>query len=123
MGKRLFPIPCWHPVPMVTKIVLGLVALVVLLGGVGAIAYAADAPVEATIIEKDCPGALRGGPGEVTVKTKLFGIEHSLDVPRDQCLAVQEGNFARYHVRSQRTELYDKEGGRCIFDSEKGIGC
>jgi len=105
-----------------TALVVG--GTMVLLGLAGGIAYATDYGVEATIVGKDCPAGFFGsGLGEVTVETKLFGIERTVGLPKEQCLALNEGNFAVYHLRTARTTLYETEGGPCIYDSEKGVGC
>lgn len=61
---------------------------------------------------------------QVKVHTRLFGIDHTVqDVPVQQCNALEPGNFVQYRVRSQRTTLYDREGGQCLYDSETGLYC
>ena len=86
---------------------LGLVAIAA--GG----AYIADYGLEGTVVEKRCPS--------LTVETKLLGIRHTKDdVPLLQCGAIQVGNFVVYHIRSGRTLVYQSEGGRCLFDSDRG---
>jgi hypothetical protein len=96
-------------------VALGLVGLVAIAGG---IAYAADAPVDATITDKSCAGT----SSTVTVVTDMFGIEHTLEMAPDKCAAIQKGNFVRYHLRSQHTIIYASKGGACLFDSET-IAC
>lgn len=102
------------------KVLLAVVVLVVLAVG---IAYAADAPVEATVTAKQCGSGFAffgsaQGPRTITVKTRIGGVAYTLhDVPDAQCQAVQVQNFVRYHVRSHRTILYQTQGGACIYDS------
>lgn len=92
--------------------------LVVGIGGTGAYLYATDYKVDATVTGKDCAA------GEVDVKTKLFGLEHTVaDVPMQQCALLEKGNFVEYRIKSERTTLWDVEGGRCIYDSRTGPGC
>jgi hypothetical protein len=96
--------------------------LVVLVVSVAGLLYASDFAVEATVVDKDC-GPLLGDNGQVTVRTKLFGIEHTMGgLPASQCSLVQQDNFVEYRIRSGRTSLYESEGGRCIYDSVDGIG-
>lgn len=98
-------------------IITGVVGLVVVLAAIGGTMYASDFAIEATVVDTEC--GFLGGTREITVKTKLFGIEHTLeDVPEEQCTTVREGNFAVYHIRSGHTTLYDREGGNCLYDSE-----
>ncbi|MHB8634190.1 MAG: hypothetical protein ACYDBQ_09530 [Thermoplasmatota archaeon] len=109
------------------KIGGGAVAVVVALAGT---AYASDYPVQATVTAKACASgsgfgvfSSPAGPGSVTVTTKLFGIQYTVhDLPATQCDAVQVNNFVVYHIRTQRTSLYDREGGSCIYDSVGGVG-
>ena len=96
------------------------IAILLVVGtvGVGAYLYFDDYRVEATVQETRC------AEGEVDVKTKLFGIEHTVaDVPLQQCGMLERGNFVEYRVRSERTTLYDVEGGQCIYDSLTGPFC
>lgn len=92
--------------------------LVVGVGGTAAYLYATDYKVDATVTSTDCAA------GEVGVKTKLFGLEHTVpDVPVQQCALIKPGNFVEYRIKSERTTLWDIEGGRCIYDSLTGPGC
>lgn len=92
--------------------------LVVGVLGVGGYLYATDYKLEATVQDTDC------GRGDVDVKTKLFGLEHTVpDVPAQQCNLLAPGNFVEYRLRSERTTLYQSEGGACIYDSETGPAC
>ncbi len=108
--------------------------LVGALAATGGILYASDFAVEATVIDKDCGGSTPGGGlfgvaqsgNTITVKTKLFGIEHTLqDVPADQCFLVQRDNFVRYRIQSERTSIWEVEGGQCIWDTfhQSPTGC
>ncbi len=116
---------------LIAWIVVGVVGLVGALGATGGILYASDFGIDATVIDKQCAG-LPGGGGffaeplagnTITVKTKLFGIEHTLvDVPADQCALVQKDNFVRYRVKSERTSIWSSEGGSCIWDTVNGAG-
>lgn len=97
-----------------------LVAGLLVAGAVGTAAYlyTSDYKVEATVQETRC------SQGEIDVKTKLFGIEHTVpDVPLQQCSLLAPGNFVEYRVKSQRTTLWDVEGGQCIYDSATGPFC
>lgn len=102
-----------------SKVVL--VVLAVLVAGLlvtGVVLYAVDYRIDATVQETRCDLL------EVKVKTKQFGIEHTVrDVPVDQCGVLEPGDFVQYRIRSQRTTLYDEEGGRCLYDSETGPYC
>jgi hypothetical protein len=102
-------------VGLIVLIVVGVVAAVGITVGV---MYANDYGLEATVKDKEClPTA-----SSVEVETKLFGIDHRVkDVPQDACGILQPGNFVRYHIRSQHTIIYEKEGGDCIYDSVKGF--
>ncbi len=90
------------------------VAVLVVLGGM----YAFDAPIGATITDKRCFSA------EIDIKTD-FGASVTLpDVPPQQCGAIQEDNYVKYHIRSGRTEIFESKGGACIWDTEHGVnGC
>lgn len=84
----------------------------------GAVLYAIDFQVDATVQETDCDLL------QVKVQTKLFGIDHTVtDLPADQCRAISPGNFVEYRLRTQRTTLYETEGGDCLYDSETGPYC
>lgn len=116
---------------LIAMIVLGIVGLAIVLAAVAGGLYLNDYAIEATVIDKDCgsSGGVFGGgaTSKVTVRTKAFGIEHTLkDFDNSKCQilrAGEDGNFAVYHVRSERTILYEREGGSCIYDSAKGLGC
>jgi hypothetical protein len=106
---------------LLRRILLGLAGVVLLLAAVAAIAYASDAAVGARVTGKTEPCRPFGG-NEVTVQA-LFGITATVTgVPYTECLAVNAGNHVVYHIRSGRTSLYTEEGGRCIYDSEGGVG-
>ena len=84
-------------------------AILVLVGG----AYALDAPIDATIREKNCMST----DPTVTVVTHLLGVVHTLKMTHDKCGIIQEDNFVRYHLRTGHTIIYSSEGGACVFDS------
>lgn len=89
-----------------------LLVVVVVVLGVGA--YALDYGVEATVTNTDCGAS----PPMVEVRTKLLGTTHDVPVSSNQCFAIQRGNFVVYHIRTERATIYDREGGRCLYDTE-----
>lgn len=94
--------------------IIGLAILLVVVVVVLAVgAYAVDYGVEATVTDTNCGAS----PPSVEVRTKLLGTAHQVPVSPNQCLAIQRGNFVVYHVRSERATIYEREGGRCIYDS------
>lgn len=95
------------------------VLLVVLAGAFGVFAYATDYGVEASVTKRECSLT----PPKLTVTTKTLSIVHTVDVTENQCVLVREGNFVVYHIRTERTIIYDKEGGRCIYDSASPSAC
>lgn len=97
----------WKRVLVIVGIALGVIVL-----GVG-VAYAADAPLDASIQEKNCAAS----QPTVGIVTDLFRITHTLKMTHDKCSAIQEGNFVRYHLRSGHTQIYSTKGGACVFDS------
>lgn len=97
----------WKRVGIIASIVMGVLVLAI------GVAYAADAPMDATIKEKNCAAS----QPTVTVVTDLFGITKSLKMTYDKCGAIQEDNFVRYHLRSGHTQIYSTKGGACVFDS------
>jgi hypothetical protein len=120
------------------KIALG---LVVVLATVGAIAYAMDAPIEATVTGTRCAGGSRNpffppllssarsqpAPAQqedssVDVKTRLLGITHTVALDRSTCLALRPDNFVVYHIRSGHTILYEDDSkSACVYDSDVGV--
>ena len=92
---------------LIVGIVLGVVVLAV------GVAYAADAPMDATIESKNCVST----EPTVSIVTDLFGIQHTLEMTHDKCSAIQPGNFVRYHLRSGHTQIFSTKGGICVFDS------
>ena len=100
---------------------LGLVLLiVVLLLTTGVFLYANDYAVEAEVIGKDCqPRA--PDPPSVTVETKVGGLTETVPVTSTECAIIQRGNFVYYHIRSERTIIYERDpaaGGRCVYDTQ-----
>ena len=110
---------------LITWIITGAVALVVVVAGIGVGFYVSDYGMEATVIDKQCGSSGTGGSllqvsWSITVKTKAFGIEHTLeDVPPEQCGLINKGNFVRYHLQSQRTIVWQAEGKSCIYDTHE----
>jgi hypothetical protein len=103
---------------LIGKLIALAVLLVVLVGVAAGLAYATDAPVDATVTDKSC-----GQANTVTVVTKIGGITHTVEVDGQQCFIIQKGNFVQYHIRSERTLIYEKEGGSCLWDTKSGPGC
>lgn len=94
--------------------------LIVGLALIGAL-YAFDVGVGATITDKQC---LQAGGSTVDVKSDFFGAGATLEVPFQQCGAIQKGNYVKFHIRSERSEIYESKGGACIYDTENGPnGC
>ena len=116
-------------VGLVKTLILCVLGVLALLAAIVGVAFAADAPVQATVTKTQCaPPSVFGSAksaGDVTVKTKLFGILYTVGgMPAEQCNLVQANNFVTYHLRTKRTSLYVSEGGACIYDSVYGVaGC
>ena len=104
--------------------ILGLVLLIiVLLVATVVFLYATDYPVAAEVTEKDCQPAPPEAPS-VTVKTKLGGLTEKVAVTATECFLIKAGHFVEYHIRSERTIIYDKDpsvGGRCVYDTASTI--
>lgn len=109
---------------LVLLVLVGALAVAAIVAGG---AFVSDAKVQATVVDKQCPTPTPFGSatGQVTVRTKLFGIRYTVtDIASAQCALVQSNNFVEYHLRSQRTSLWQREGGSCIWDSVHGLnGC
>ena len=97
----------------VGKIVIGVVGLVLTAGIAGGTLYAIDFGVEATVVDKQCGGA----SSTVTVKEAFTGFEHTQPIGHTECLVVNEGNFVVYNIRSERTRVWDFQGGELLWDS------
>lgn len=98
----------------------GVLAMVAVLAVIGGIAYVADYGVDAKVTKVE----RAGGTCTVTVEPKLLPVSHTVtDLDAQTCFVVQEGNAVRYHVRSERTLLFDSDGGPCIYDTKTGVGC
>ena len=97
--------------------ILGLVLLVVvLLIATVIFLYATDYAVEAEVTEKNCERV----PTTVTVQTRMGGLTETVPVTSTECLVIQPGNFVEYHIRSERTIIYERDpslGGRCVYDT------
>jgi len=94
----------------IVRVALIVVVVVVALGG---FLFATDYGLAATITKKDCSS----NPPTITAKTNSFGIVHTMPVSGQQCGIIQPGNYVIYHIRSQHTTVYDRQGGRCMFDT------
>lgn len=115
---------------------LGTIAIVLLsLGGLlvagaaaGGIMYMTDQAIGATIVDKSCSSLPTGKTSQVTVETKfpVPGIEHTLkEFDNGICKSLrpgEDGNYAEYHLQSGRTIFYEREGGKCLYDSD-GVIC
>lgn len=102
--------------------ILGLVLLIlVLMVATGVFLYATDYAVEAEVIGKNC----QGRPTTVTVETRIGGLTEIVPVTSTECLVIQRGNYVQYHIRTERTVIYEKDpalGGRCVYDTDK-VAC
>ncbi len=115
---------------LVAWIFIGVGGLIGALALTGGVLYANDYGLEATVVGGTCAsynptGVLTSPPAErtITVQTKMFGIEYTMtEVPTEQCAAIGKDNFVKYHLKSERTSLWEKEGGTCLYDSEYGPG-
>lgn len=100
---------------LMRSLLVTLFALLAVVAGIGFVLYLADYKVEANVQETHCQH------GEVHVKTKQFGIEHTVkDIPMHECVLLKPGSFVEYRIRTQRTTLYVSEGGDCVYDSATG---
>lgn len=108
---------------LIAWIAVGVAGLIVVVAAIGGIMYMADTPIGATVVDKDCGSSPFGATSKVTVETKfpIPGIEHTIkDFDNTICntlRAGENGNFAEYYLKSERTVLYDREGGACLYDS------
>lgn len=87
----------------------------------GVFLYATDYAVEAEVTGKNCNGTTT----TVTVETRVGGLTETIPVSRTECLVIRPGNFVHYHIRSERTIIYEKDpavGGRCVYDTDQ-IAC
>jgi hypothetical protein len=113
---------------LITLILFGVGSLIVLVAAAGGIMYMNDTAIGATVIDKDCTASPIGASSQVTVKTKfpIPGIEHTIkEFDNAVCNGLRagdNGNFAEYYVKSERTIMYEREGGACLFDSD-GVKC
>ncbi len=101
--------------------VLGLVLLIVVLViATSVFLYATDYAVEASVIGKNC----QGRPTTVTVETRIGGLTETVAVTSTECLVIQRGNYVHYHIRTERTVIYEKDpaaGGRCVYDTDNKV--
>lgn len=109
-------------VGLLAAIALGVVGLFVVIAAIGGVMYLADAKVGAEVIDKRCGSLPTGSSSTVVVETKfpIPGIEHTVkQMDNNSCQALVEGrSYAEYHLRSERVVLYEREGGRCLYDSD-----
>lgn len=104
---------------LIRTTLIAILVLLVIPAIVAGSLYIGDYGVEATVKETHCHLV----PPNVVVETKAFSILTTQEIPDQSCAIIDEGNFVVYHIRSQHTILYEKEGGRCLYDSEKGHLC
>ncbi len=91
------------------------IGLVLLLAIIGASLWGMDYGVEATVVEKDCRVA---GESTVTVQESVTRIKHTEPIETQECGVVSNGNFAIYNIRSERLQIFDREGGNKLWDSQ-----
>jgi hypothetical protein len=105
-------------------VVAGLV-LVGAAAGTGAYLYATDFTLKADVQETLCLGPVQADDANVVaVKTRVLGIDHEVKgIPDQQCQLLSEGNYVEYRVRSKHTTIYEREGGKCIYDTVTGVLC
>lgn len=87
--------------------------------------YATDYVLKADVKDTLCLGPLQPDDANVvSVKTRAFGLGHDVKgIPDDECRLLAKGNFVEYHIRTKHTTLYEREGGKCIYDSLTGVLC
>jgi hypothetical protein len=87
--------------------------------------YATDAILKADVKGTLCLGPLQpDDDNTISVKTRLLGLDHDVTgVPDQECQLVDQGNYVEYHVRSRHTTLYERQGGKCIYDTLTGVLC
>lgn len=103
---------------MIGKILAIIGCLVFVVAAVVGGLFMADTPVGGTVENKDCVENI------VSVKTDFFGITSDAEVGPAQCASIQEGNYVKYYIRSERTSIFDVKDGNCIYDTENGPnGC
>ncbi len=109
--------------------ILAVGGLIVVAAAGAGIYYMTDQAVGATVIDKQCGGIPTGSSSTVTIRTEfpIPGIEHTLqDFDNSICNGLRadetNGNYAEYYLKSERTVLFEREGGRCLYDSN-GVVC
>ncbi len=90
------------------------VAVVVLAAALAGTLWAVDYGVEATVVDKNCALA----ENTVQVQESVTRIKHTEPIAAEECTLVQEGNFAIYSVRSGRLQIFDREDGNKLWDSQ-----
>lgn len=94
------------------KAVLFFVVVLVLVAG---LAYASDYGVGGTVEKK-------GQNAQTGAYYVNLGLDLGPSVKREleqvQWNCLEEGNYVVYHLRSGHTLIYEKKGGRKLFDSE-----
>lgn len=129
-GQAGWTLPALHrdeaALGLVAWLAVGAAGLLVTAGAVGGIVYATDTQLEATVTDTECRGTplSTAEQSRITVQTKWWGITHTVeDVPNDTCHKAGEGMFAQHWIRSGRTRVFLSEGGQCLYDSAKTVGC
>lgn len=90
------------------------VGIVLFLAIVAASLWGMDYGVEATVVDKSCSA----GGSTVTVQETVTRFKHTEPIALQECGVVQNGNFAIYNIRSERLQIFDREGGTKLWDSQ-----
>jgi hypothetical protein len=110
---------------LVGVIVTVALCLVGATAGTAGYLYATDYVLKADVQDTLCLGPLQPDDSNVvSVKTRTFGFGHDVKgIPDQQCQLLSSGNYVEYHLRTKHTTLYEREGGKCIYDSLTGVLC
>lgn len=90
------------------------IGVVLLLAIIAASLWGMDYGVEATVVDKDC----NTRESTVTVQESVSQIKHTEPIAFQECGVVNQGNFAIYNIRSERLQVFDREGGTKLWDSQ-----
>jgi len=98
--------------------VLSIVGFVVLVFvGVGAYLYFTDYTASATVTQHSSDS----GGYYVVATTKVLGQDFKKYLSQVEWKALCVGDFVQFAVQSHHVVIGDKEGGRIIYDSQKGL--